>query len=205
MNLRSLLVLTLVLVPSLAAQTVPTVPFFGNEKCPVSGKPVDQKLSVSHEGERIFLCCAACFPKVEADRAGFHAKAYPKAANKKVGNTVCPVAGKKIEGGETVVFQGHELKVCCPKCVEPFKKTPNRHLAKMLAKTPLKELGNERCVVMPRRAVKDDVFVLHEGKIVDLCCAMCVKRFIKDPTKYLPKSDGGEPKPAGGQQRQSQN
>ena len=53
---------------------------------------------------------------------------------KPVGNRICPVSGEKIGGGmgkgETVVYKGKAVALCCPGCVKDFGKDPAKYLAK---------------------------------------------------------------------------
>ena len=59
------------------------------------------------------------------------AKAYPL--------DTCIISGKKIESLEdaiTYVHEGQEIKFCCDGCVDPFKKDPAKHLAKLASAAP---------------------------------------------------------------------
>ena len=49
-----------------------------NDKCPVTGQPIDAAQFVEHEGRRIAFCCAKCKAKFEKDPAKFAAKLPPK-------------------------------------------------------------------------------------------------------------------------------
>ncbi len=48
---------------------------------------------------------------------------------------------------------------------------------------------NEMCIVMPEREAKADLTVEHEGKVYAFCCKSCVRKFNKEPERYV-KSDG---------------
>jgi hypothetical protein len=39
--------------------------------CPILGDAVDKKLFVDSQGKRIYVCCAACLPKVRKDPAKY--------------------------------------------------------------------------------------------------------------------------------------
>jgi len=50
--------------------------------------------------------------------------------------TTCPVSGDKLgEMGKpyTFVYQGQEIKLCCPGCKKDFLKDPARYVAKIRA------------------------------------------------------------------------
>ena len=45
-----------------------------NEKCPVSGQPVDKAQTVSFEGKTVGFCCGKCKAAFEKEPAKFAAK-----------------------------------------------------------------------------------------------------------------------------------
>jgi YHS domain-containing protein len=55
-----------------------------------------------------------------------------------LGNTVCPVAGDKIEGsGHMVAYEGKVYHFCCDECPAQFKKDPAKY-AKLVSADPAK-------------------------------------------------------------------
>jgi YHS domain-containing protein len=44
---------------------------------------------------------------------------------------VCPVLGGKINKGLCADYQGQRVYFCCPGCVGPFQKDPEKYLQKM--------------------------------------------------------------------------
>jgi|GEM_PF-1220717 len=50
-----------------------------------------------------------------------------------VGNKICPVTGDKIDDKNKVTyeFQGKIYNFCCPGCIEPFKKDPQKYIRKV--------------------------------------------------------------------------
>lgn len=50
-----------------------------------------------------------------------------------VGNKICPVSGEKIDAKmeQTYEHKGKIYSFCCPKCVEEFKKDPEKYIEKM--------------------------------------------------------------------------
>ena len=156
-----------------------TVPFLGNEKCPISGRPVDAKKSLKHEGQAVYFCCGNCLAKGKDDAKAMVAKAYAKTVAVK--NEKCPISGRPIaEGkGKTVAFQGKEVRVCCGNCEKAFPKSAKVNLAKAL-NPKLKDAGNKKCPVMDK-PVKDDQFVVYKNTIVKICCPGCDKKIKANP------------------------
>jgi len=161
------------------------VPFYGNETCPISGKPVDKSKSVTYEGQKIYVCCGKCKKMVKAKPAAFLAKAYPKDKVVDMKNAKCPIRGGKAAKGVSVVFQGRKVHFCCPGCDKAFMKEPNKKLA-MLENPKLKDLGNKTCPVTGEENEADN-FVIYKDQIINICCAGCAKDLQKDPKKYLRK------------------
>lgn len=180
------LALVLVALPAVA-QDKPSVPFYGNEKCPLMGKPVNKRWSIDHEGQRIYLCCRNCWKKAKAEPAKYVEKAYPKDKVKKISPKVCPIMGKPIKGeGKKVTWQGHELTMCCKRCVAAFTKEPNKRLTLILNKD-IKDVKNTICPVMPEDKVEPDLFFIYKKKLINICCDSCVTDAQDDPEKYLKK------------------
>lgn len=178
------LALVLVALPTVA-QDKPSAPFYGNEKCPLTGKSVNKRWSVEAEGQRIYLCCRNCWKKAKGAPAKYVKKAYPKA--KKISPKVCPILGKPIKGkGQKVTWQGHELTMCCKRCVGTFKKEPNKRLTLILNKD-VKDVKNTICPVMPEEKVEPDMFFIYKKKLINTCCDSCLTDAQDDPEKYLKK------------------
>lgn len=50
-----------------------------------------------------------------------------------VGNKICPVSGDKIKEDSKVTYEyeGRIYNFCCPDCIEPFKKDPQKYIKKV--------------------------------------------------------------------------
>ena len=50
-----------------------------------------------------------------------------------VGNTICPVSGEQIDEmtKATYVYEGKIYNFCCPKCIDTFKKDPQKYIKKI--------------------------------------------------------------------------
>jgi YHS domain-containing protein len=98
--------------------------------CPVSGDPVDPKVSTDYNGEKVQFCCKKCVEPFTKDAAKYKAKL----AASYTYQTKCPISGEPIDpkasakmpAGETVYF-------CCTKCAAKMKADPAKY-AKSLQK-----------------------------------------------------------------------
>lgn len=185
--------------PAAPAQAAPAgdakviVPFFGNEKCPMSGKAVNKEKSLEVDGQRVYFCCKDCLAKAKssskADQSALVATAYKEV--KAVGNKTCPVSGKAIEAGKgkEETWEGHKVTLCCPNCEKAFQKEPMVVLT--IATYGCTDLKNAKCPVQTDQAAGGDNLVVYKGQLVRLCCDDCPKDFAKEPDKFL-KAAGGK-------------
>ena len=102
--------------------------------CPVMGGPINRKLFVDHEGQRIYVCCAGCIDTVKKDPA--KALRTLEAAGVTVAKlqTTCPVMGGAINRKLFVDHEGQRIYVCCGGCIDTVKKDPAAHVKAMEAK-----------------------------------------------------------------------
>lgn len=82
--------------------------------CPVSGEPIDPKVSIEHEGQKIHFCCPKCIDQYKAEPAKYKtalAKAYTY-------QTKCPVSGEDINPTTAAVLpSGEKVYTCCKMCL----------------------------------------------------------------------------------------
>ena len=161
------------------------MPFYGNTKCPYSGKAIKKQHFVSKGKERIYLCCSRCVKKAKTEVDKLYALAYPKSELQKLSLKACPLTHKKLgEKPVLVTWQGYQIPVCCKRCAKGFLRRPNRNLT--IALHPeLKVVGNKMCPVMDDEKVARDTFVVYRGYLVDLCCEECIAMFNDDGDEYL--------------------
>ena len=48
-----------------------------------------------------------------------------------VGNTLCPITGKKVNPKATAVYEGKRYAFCCKNCVAKFEKDPEKYLTEL--------------------------------------------------------------------------
>jgi YHS domain-containing protein len=170
-------------------KTEAVIPFFGNEKCPLTGKAINKTKFVESDGERVYFCCGKCMKESEKKKRETVAAAYKETIP--VANKSCPVCGKAIEAdkGKDVAWQGRKVMVCSAECVSGFKKSPFVYTTK--AVYGAEDLANKKCPVMAAKgkdeAAGDDDLVVYKGKIVHFCCEDCPEDFVKDPETYFAK------------------
>ena len=59
------LTLVLLALPTVA-QEKPSVPFYGNAHCPLTGTAVNKRWSVQADGQRLYLCCCNFWKRAKA-------------------------------------------------------------------------------------------------------------------------------------------
>jgi YHS domain-containing protein len=162
------------------------VPFFGNDVCPMSGKPVNKSKSLAVDGQTVYFCSGDCLKKAKTDPKAALAKAY--AETKAVSNKTCPVSGHAIDAktAKEVTFESRKVTLCCGDCVGEFNKTPMLYTT--IAVYGGEDLKNKRCPVMDDQEASPDNLVVYKGKIVRMCCDDCPSDFAKDADKLLAKA-----------------
>ena len=111
--------------------------------CPVSGKPLGSRgkaVPVDAGGQRVYVCCAGCVGKVEADPAKYvSARPEVKVVETKKSDaplitkqSTCPVMGGPLGamGGPIKLLVGDQpLFLCCRGCIKKVKAEPEKYLA----------------------------------------------------------------------------
>ena len=97
-------------------------------RCPVSGEPVDQKVSTEHKGEKVSFCCKDCIDKYTSDPA----KYKTALANSYTYQTKCPVMGESIDPKSfSVLSTGQTVYYCCKGCDKKFLANPAKYAPKL--------------------------------------------------------------------------
>jgi len=79
------------------------------------------------------------------------------------------------------------------KKIKSEKKTEIKVEQSKESKTASKKIWNEVCPVMGDPVDPEVQTVEYEGKVIGFCCKSCIKKFKKDPEKYLKNlSDDGK-------------
>jgi YHS domain-containing protein len=86
-------------------------------KCPVSGKPIVETVSVDYKGGKVYFCCPGCPGPFEKDTAKFAAKANQQLVGTKQAKAVkCPIAGRPLNPATEIDVQGVKVAFCCNNC-----------------------------------------------------------------------------------------
>jgi YHS domain-containing protein len=99
---------------------------------------------VTVKGQTIYVCCAKCAAKVQADPDPYLAKvASERTGSGRVstagpygGQKHCPVTGEELDpdgGAIPVMVRGETIYVCCGGCARKVKSNPDAYLAKVRA------------------------------------------------------------------------
>ncbi len=106
--------------------------------CPVTGKAIDPKTSphVDWQGQRIYFADAAAADAFRKDPEKVFATIAAEGVTLQNIQTVCPVSGERLEGGDmgdpvSVAYKGRTVMFCCPMCPPKFEKDPAKYLAKL--------------------------------------------------------------------------
>ena len=106
--------------------------------CPVTGRPIDPKTSphVDWQGQRIYFADAAAADAFRRDPEKVFATIAAEGVTLQNIQTVCPVSGEKLVGGDmgepvSLVYKGRTVRFCCPMCPPQFEKDPAKYLAKL--------------------------------------------------------------------------
>lgn len=169
-----------------------------NTLCPVLRTPVDPAVPTITVGETAvgFATAGAAreFKLWEADRQAAYARKI--AAGAELGDPytlpTCPVSGERLgEMGDPVLYyhEGRELRFCCEGCVGTFEADPAKYLKAVDAEIKRQQRDIyplSHCVVMPSDEIGEQATErVWRNRLIRLCCGGCIRKFEKDPAKYI--------------------
>lgn len=108
---------------------------------------------------------------------------YPK-----LPQTKCPVMGGKIDSAYFTDIQGQRVYHCCNGCSAKLTADPDTYFKKAAADGILFANIQTKCPVNGR-AIDKTYYTDYEGRRVYFASEKCMKKFAKDPAKYLAKLD----------------
>jgi len=116
-------------------------------ECPVTGNPIDKKIFVDHEDQRIYFCCQACVDKFKANPEKYLDKMKKDGVLLETieclkGDDCCQVvtccvSGHAVNKEIFTEVEGKKIYFCSETCKEKFEKNPKAYL-----KTCSKKCGN---------------------------------------------------------------
>jgi len=96
--------------------------------CPLSGEPIDPKVSFEQGGQKIYACCSKCIEPMKKDFAKYKAKL----AGSYTYQTKCPISGEDISPKAFADFSSDQrVYFCCDKCKAKFQGDPAKYAAKL--------------------------------------------------------------------------
>lgn len=179
------------------------VPYLFNT-CVVSGEELgsmgDPIVKV-YEGREVKFCCKMCVPRFEKDLKASFAKLDQKIIESQISiypMMTCVVSGEEFGGdmGDPInlVYNNRLVRLCCKMCKGDFKKDPQAYIAKLDAAVIAEQSEEYPLTTCPISGEKlgsmgDAINVVYAGRLVKLCCAMCVPKFEADPMPTIEKID----------------
>ena len=113
-------------------------------KCPVMGMPINKKIYLDYQGQRIYFCTDDCPAEFKKDPEKYFAKIAEQNVLLESVQKNCPVTDEPINKQIFTDYKGRRIYFCCPDCVGPFKKDPEKFLNKLQAETQAGESKRER-------------------------------------------------------------
>lgn len=206
MKLKITLLATFAAIPMIAFAGEPV-----NENCPISGQPVNPKLTVMVGEDEVAFCCGGCtggFKKWDSEKQ-LSFIAEQKASSKQASETeaigvnspylldICPISGEKLgEMGEPVIktIDGREVRFCCGDCVPMFEKNKKSLFAKLdklMIANQLPYYPLTTCILSGEELDEHDSSVdfILGNRLFRVCCNDCKDMLTKNPGKFVPELD----------------
>ena len=160
-------------------------------KCPLSGGPAKESISVDYKGKKVYFCCNGCPGNFDKKNPEHVAKAnHQLLVSGQMLQTGCPFSGGKINPDAVVEFEGVKVGFCCGNCKKKFEKAEDK-FATVFADVKKGFTLQTKCPISGK-PVDLAKSVEYEGKDVYFCCGGCPGAFEKDPEKFaakLPKDE----------------
>lgn len=112
---------------------------------------------------------------------------------------ICAVTGEEANSNLSYEYEGSTYYFCCKGCMKKFKADPSKYIKSGDSDEHAghnhgaghdgdgQELSfvNTKCPVSGEELSADSPSYEYEGKLYGFCCEGCMKKFAKDPEKYL--------------------
>ena len=148
-----------------------------NEKCPVSGQPINAETAINVNGSEVAFCCEKCKASFIT---GLNVEEKEDAGK-------CPISGKPaLEQNAIYHTSTKALYFCCDNC-----------LGKGIEEAGLdvKDEGPAACPISGKPAVAANAMI-HNGESVYFCCENCPKAYLE---KVQAVDEGPETCPVSGE------
>ncbi len=100
--------------------------------CPLSGKPVNEEMTIAVGPAEVAFCCGGCKGKAsKASGDELAALLFGDISKGFTLQTECPVAGKPVNLAKSVEYEGEKVYFCCGGCAKKFEADPEAFTAKL--------------------------------------------------------------------------
>jgi hypothetical protein len=176
------------------------------DTCPITGKPLDSMGGVVIEvidGREVRFCCAGCPPQFKADKEAKFKEIDAKMIAQQLPYyplDTCVVSGDKLDSkGSAVDFiYGNRLfRTCCNDCKDEFLADPAKFVPELdeaIIKAQKKSYHLDYCVIGrgPLDGMGGPDHMIVGNRLVELCCAGCRPKVLKDPLKVFAEIDSAK-------------
>lgn len=98
--------------------------------CPISSKPIDKKVSIEQDGQKIYFCSNSSLETYRKDAARYRGKLEASYTYQ----TICPVGGRTIDPTAfSDLPDGNRVYFCCRGCDAKLRADPGKYAAKLEA------------------------------------------------------------------------
>lgn len=189
--------------PAAGAQPV-SIPYPFNT-CPISGEDLGtmgEPIVKTYNSREVKFCCQMCVPRFEKDLVESLAKIDQQIIDDQLPlypTTSC-VVSDQVLGSEdmgdpiNIVFNNRLVRLCCKMCVNKFDNDPQGYIAKLDEAVIAQQIEHYPLSVCPISgeplgSMGDAIKVVYQGRLVKLCCQMCVPNFESNPMPTIKKID----------------
>ncbi len=115
--IRTSLPLGLLLLFSYAVAAADKAKSQAKPLCPVTGKAIDKSVSIDYKNGKLYLFSAEALKKFQDNVEKYAARANLQlVVTGQAHQTACPLMGKPVVAGKSVVVSGVKVELCCNIC-----------------------------------------------------------------------------------------
>ncbi len=112
--------------------------------CPVTGKPVDERIFADHNGTRIYLANESCRSKFDINPDKYINQMIAAGITPYRVQTQCPVSKEPIDRNIFDDHNGKRIYMCCKKCRSKFRRNPGKFVQALAAEGIILENNNNK-------------------------------------------------------------
>jgi YHS domain-containing protein len=101
--------------------------------CPVTGKTIDKNVWIDYQGGKLYFNNADCVKKFQENVEKYTAKANLQlVVSGQAQQSACPLMGKPVVAGKSVVVSGVKVELCCGICQKKIAKANPKEQLEMV-------------------------------------------------------------------------